>query len=36
MTPPRETGEDGVVAAPMKAVEALRPVEALQIRPVRE
>jgi len=36
VTPPRETGEDGVVAAPMKTVEALRPVEALQIRPVRE
>ena len=35
VTPPREAGED-VVAAPMKAVEALRPVEALQIRPVRE
>jgi hypothetical protein len=36
VAPPREPADDGVVAAPMKAVEALRPVEALQIRPVRE
>jgi Protein of unknown function (DUF3568) len=37
--PPAErlaTGADSIVAEPMRSVEVLRPVEALQIRPVRE
>lgn len=33
---PQEGRVDGVVAGPMRSVEVLRPVEALQIRPVRE
>ena len=33
---PPEGRADGIVAGPMRSVEVLRPVEALQIRPVRE